>query len=216
MKFSDHFFRVSGAFMVLGSIAVVIGHLLKPQPPVNNGGIERFISQSLLSDTLLLVGVPVVLLCLAALFIKQSDSLSLWGWAGYPLMFTGLLVVDLIQPVIRLATYPHVLADVNGEKEIFQAVTTIYDQEPFGFLNFLLLLSLIGPLWSAVAFWKAKTYPGWMALMLVLLVPIFIIAPLFGFFNFPAYLYLVFALFGVRLITDTFYKQPALALTPDK
>ncbi|WP_053366490.1 hypothetical protein [Bacillus sp. FJAT-27245] len=216
MKFSDHFFRVSGAFMVLGAITVVIGHLLKPQPPVTNDGIERFISQSLLSDTLLLVGVPIVLLCLAALFIRQTNSLSLWGWAGYPLMFIGLLVVDLIQPIIRLATYPHVLANVNGEKEIFQAVTTIYDQEPFGFLNFLLLLSLIGPLWTAVAFWKSKTYPSWMSLLLVLLIPIFIIAPLFGFYNFPAYIYLVFAIFGVRLITDTVHKKPALVHTANQ
>ncbi len=202
--------------MVLGAITVVIGHLLKPQPPVTNDGIERFISQSLLSDTLLLVGVPIVLLCLAALFIRQTNSLSLWGWAGYPLMFIGLLVVDLIQPIIRLATYPHVLANVNGEKEIFQAVTTIYDQEPFGFLNFLLLLSLIGPLWTAVAFWKSKTYPSWMSLLLVLLIPIFIIAPLFGFYNFPAYIYLVFAIFGVRLITDTVHKKPALVHTANQ
>ncbi|RDU38895.1 hypothetical protein DRW41_04890 [Neobacillus piezotolerans] len=215
MKFSNLFFRVSGAFMVLGSIAAVIGHLLKPQPPVSNNGIAVFISESLHSDTLLIIGVPVVLLCMAAIFIKQSEKLSLWGWAGYPLMFIGLLVVDLIQPVIRLAAYPYVLADVNGEKEIFQAVTTIYDQEPFGFLNFLLLLSLIGPLWSAVAFWKAKTYPGWLPLMLALLVPVFIIAPLFGFFNFPAYLYVVFTLFGIRLITDTLKKQSAPSHSPD-
>lgn len=207
MKSSKSFFRVSGVFMVLGSLPVVVGHLFKPQPPVDNEGIKGFIEQSLLSDTLLLVGVPIVLLCMAAIFIRQSEALSLWGWTGYPLMFIGLLVVDLIQPIIRLVAYPHVLMDVNGEQEIFQAVTTIYDQEPFGFLNILLLLSLIGPVWSAVAFWKAKIYPTWMALSLILLVPIFILAPLLGFYNFPAYLYIVFAIYGIRLITDQGIKQ---------
>lgn len=118
MKFSKNFFRISGAFMILGSLAVAIGQLVKPQPPVSNDGIDQFISQSLLSDTLLLVGVPVVLVCMAAIFIRQSENLSLWGWAGYPIMFIGLLVVDLVQPVIRLSTYPHVLEGVNGEEEI--------------------------------------------------------------------------------------------------
>ncbi|MFT4415564.1 hypothetical protein ACLM5H_17045 [Fredinandcohnia humi] len=203
MRLSQNFFRFMGVFLILGSLFAAIGHLLKPGEPTTKTEIEPFISQALLSDSLLVIGVPIVILGLVGIFIRQNEGLRWWGWIGYPFIGIGLLYADLIQPVIRLVAYPWVLADVSTEEEIFQAITTIYDQDPFGFFFPIILLSLIGPVWSAFSFWKAKVFPTWLAIMLFLLLPLFIISPMFGFYNFPAYLYIVFVLYGIKMMANS-------------
>ncbi|MFS0862808.1 hypothetical protein [Fredinandcohnia sp. 179-A 10B2 NHS] len=200
MKISQSFFKMTGFLLIIGSLISAVGHLLKPQEPTTKSGIEQFISQALLSDTLLIIGIPFVILGLSGIYLRQSEGLRLWGWIGYPITGLGLIYVDIIQPVIRLVAYPWVLQGAGTKEEIFEAVTTIYDQDPFGYLFPLVLLSLIGPLLSALSFWKAKILPTWLAVMLALILPLFLIAPMFGFYNFPAYLYVVFGIFGVTLL----------------
>ncbi|MET3697560.1 hypothetical protein SAMN05877753_106158 [Bacillus oleivorans] len=202
MQISQKFFRFTGIILIIGALLAATGHLLKPQPPTSGDGIEAFISQSMLSDTLLVIGVPIVILGLVGIFVRQSERLPTWGWIGYPAIGIGLIYADLIQPVIRLIAYPFVLADVSTEEEIYTAVTTIYDQDPFGFMFPVILLSMIGPILSAISFWKAKVFPVWLAIMMLLLLPIFLISPMVGFYNFPAYLYVVIGIYGVKLITD--------------
>jgi len=200
MQISQNFFRLTGIILIIGSLLAAVGHALKPQAPSSREGIEAFISQSMFSDTLLIIGLPIVTLGLIAMFVRQSERLPWWGWIGYLAMGIGLIYADLIQPVIRLVAYPFVLENVSTEEEIFTAVTTIYDLNPFGYLFPIILLSLIGPIMSAISFWKAKVLPVWLAIMMLLLLPIFFILPLVGIYNFPAYLYIVIGIYGVKLI----------------
>ncbi|TKC18046.1 hypothetical protein [Robertmurraya kyonggiensis] len=202
MQISQKFFKFSGVLLILGGIIAAIGHLLKPQEPTTEAGIEQFISQALLSDSFLVVGIPIVVLGIVGIFLRQSGSLKWWGWIAYPATVIGILYADLIQPVIRIIAYPFVLANTITEDEIYTAVTTIYDQDPFGYFFPVILLSLIGPVWAAFCFWKAKVFPTWVAILLALLLPVFILSPMVGFYNFPAYLYIVFGIYGVLMIRN--------------
>lgn len=202
MQISQKFFKFSGVLLILGGIIAAIGHLLKPQEPTTEAGIEPYISQALLSDSFLVVGIPIVVLGIVGIFLRQSGSLKWWGWIAYPATTIGIIYADLIQPVIRIIAYPFVLANTSTEDEIYTAVTTIYDQDPFGYFFPVILLSLIGPLWTAFCFWKAKVFPTWLAILLALLLPIFILSPMVGFYNFPAYLYIVFGIYGFLMIKN--------------
>ncbi|MEQ2528072.1 hypothetical protein EKG37_18320 [Robertmurraya yapensis] len=202
MQISEKFFKFSGVLLIFGGLIAAIGHLLKPQEPTTEAGIEPFISQALLSDSFLVVGIPIVVLGLVGIFLRQSGSLKWWGWIAYPATAIGILYADLIQPVIRIIAYPFVLANTSTEDEIYTAVTTIYDQDPFGYFFPVILLSLIGPLWAAFCFWKAKVFPTWLVILLALLLPIFILSPMVGFYNFPAYLYVVFGIYGFLMIRN--------------
>ncbi|HWO76640.1 MAG TPA: hypothetical protein VNM69_12195 [Bacillus sp. (in: firmicutes)] len=202
MQISQKFFSFTGYLIVIGALISAVGNALKPLEPATQEGIESFISRSLLSDTLLIAGVPLVILGLAGLFLRQSPKLPKWGWVGYVLTGIGLIYVDIVQPVIRLVAYPIVLTDARTEEEIYNAVTTIYDQDPFGYMFPLLIMSLIGPIWSAVSFWKAKVFPVWMAIMMLMILPLFIISPMLGFDNFPVYVYVVIGIYGYKLISD--------------
>lgn len=208
MKLSQGFFRFMGGMLIVGALFAAIGHLLKPQEPTTKEGIEPFISQALLSDSLLIIGLPFVILGLVGIFIRQGEGLRWWGWMGYPMIGIGILYADLIQPVIRLVAYPFVLSDESTKEEIFTAVTNIFDQDPFGYFFPVILLSLIGPIWTSISFWRAKVFPTWLAIMLFLILPLFIISPMFGFNNFPAYLYVVFGIYGMKLMGKSqFYEK---------
>lgn len=182
---------------MIGSLLTVVAHLLKPLEPESKEGIEAFISSALLSDMLLIIAVPIVMLGLVGIFLYQADRFGWWGWVGYLLFGIGLMYIDIVQPVIRLVAYPWVLKDVNTKDDIFTAVTTVYDQDPFAYLFPIMFFVIIAPIWTSVTFWKAKVFPVWSAIALLLFIPLFILGPFTNIDTLaPAFIYLVFGLYG--------------------
>lgn len=199
MTLSSTFFRITGYLVILGSLLAIVGHILKPQLPSSNSQLDIYLSQLILADSFLVIGVPLVIIGLIGIYLRHQVNLKWWGWLGYLFIALGLLFVDVIQPVWEMGVFPWALEGANTFEEFKRLTIDVSNQHPFDYFAPYFIMAVLGPILTAFAFWKAKVYSPWLALIMILFLPVFIIAPMLGIHQFPAYIYISLGLYAYYL-----------------
>lgn len=148
-------YRLSGVILLLGGVLAIIGHLLQiPSDP----GTSLWVPGTWLA----LGGSLLVGLGWPGIYLRQAAQAGRLGLVGFVLAFLALLIVvgigtfdAFVSPVLASSASTRPLAD--GE-----AIPAL-----LGFLVLAALLQIVGPLLFGIATLRARVFPRWIGIMLM-------------------------------------------------
>ncbi|MBV9232298.1 MAG: hypothetical protein JOZ18_23525 [Chloroflexi bacterium] len=162
-------YQLSGLSLVLGALLLIIGLILNPV----DTGVTTVKDPLIMTSSLLnFFGVLFTLLGLPGLFLRQSERAGLLGLLGMLLSFFATGVLDGTHTVISFAVLP-VLATSPATAAQLGTLDTAIQQ---GLLGTLVAIGgpmiLLGLLLLGIATLRARVFPRWVGIVLIVVVPI--------------------------------------------
>jgi len=144
---STTLYRLSGIVLLIGGVFAIIGALLEaPSAP----GTSLWIPGTWFS----LVGSLLILLGWPALYLRQADKAGRLGLLGFVLSFLALLILG-----IGFGTIDTFVSQVLAGEGSMPAM--------LGFELLGGLLLVVGPLLFGIATLRARVFPRWVAILLI-------------------------------------------------
>lgn len=163
-------YRLSGIALLLGGVLAAMGTVLQAlnDQPLSVGWIPAVL--------LVLVGGMIGVFGLPALYVKQANTIKVWGLAGFLLLMLSGQILGIGDPIIDLVILPTLAT---------KAPALLYGSPIPALVIFLLtgvFLFTIGAILLGILTLRARIFPRWPG---VLLIASAVIAFLGGFLKIP-------------------------------
>ncbi|MBN2980405.1 MULTISPECIES: hypothetical protein [Cohnella] len=202
----QRFYRFSGWMAMLGAVIGAVVMVLHVEDiPAGLDELDTFLPTAVWTHVALYIGIPMLLVGLTGMFLRQASGIKWWGWIGYVLLFLSFYF-DSAHSVLQMFDYPVLFGDIDTEEKLNEANEFVMNVQ-MGMPGTLFMgLSgpslMLGTLLTGLAFYYGKGIPrGPAALTLILFVGMFVMffAPNWLAMGILAAFYLHFAWYGALL-----------------
>lgn len=208
------FLKFSGWMLLVGGTMGVAGQLMHVgDTPASLGAIPDFLQAAVNTHVLLAWASILLLLGMPAIYLRQAQGLKKWGWIGFPLLFIGM-ILEIFHGPVQILAYPIIydgVADAGALTTVNDHVNNLMvDDYPLALLVLIPILPgiVFGMLLLGIATLKARTFPKWLGILVLVVLAVLIGGRMLPNINVFPLVHLVFACFGALL---AFEKGEAVA-----
>ena len=161
-------FRLSGGTLIAGGVSGVIAHFLHLQyHPSQPSEVLPYVSKSEPVHALLFAAVLLVLLGLPALLVRLREKIGIVGFAGFVLLYFGLVFGEWLHCILEIGIYPALAHVVPND--MIAVVNRMYEgRSPYALLEFVGgWLLLAGALIVGISMLDSHIFPRWNALLML-------------------------------------------------
>lgn len=210
VQMPSRFLKLCGWSLLVGGFLGFTGQLVHiGDTPASIEDIPHFLHTAVNTHVLLAWASILILLGMPAMFLSQSGRLGKLGWAGFPLLFIGM-ILEIFHGPVQIMAYPIIYNDIpnaDALKTVNDLVNNLrIDDFPLSLLVLIPLMPglFLGLLFLGIGTIRARVLPKWLSLVPLIVFVVLLLGmalpedwPIF------AVMHLVFLLFGIHFASDS-------------
>ncbi|MBD0383143.1 hypothetical protein [Paenibacillus sedimenti] len=164
------FLRFSGWMLLLAGVIIGIVQAVHLEDiPAGMEEMSYFVDVAVWTHIALYIGITMLLMGLAGLYLRQAHALKWWGWISYGFIFFAYMV-DLTHAAIQIFDYPVLFADIQTEEQLKAASDAVLKVQMSDGPGSMLMavaypMLLLGALLMSISMLRAKLLTKWPAIM---------------------------------------------------